>query len=81
MVDTLFQFGNIYQSLIVYLFINCPFYKYYVIVKQHTFQGISSYILKNRLFWLWTIKKKNPLSIICTNFIDILWLYSFHTNE
>ena len=33
MVDTLFQFENIHQILIVYLFIHDIFYKYHIIIK------------------------------------------------
>ena len=52
---TLFQFGNIHQSLVVYLFIHDILYEYHVIVKQYTLHEISYFILKSRLFWLWTI--------------------------
>ena len=36
MIDTLFQFGNLNQNLIIYLFIHDIFYKYQVIIKQYT---------------------------------------------
>ena len=36
MVGTLFQFGNVHQSLIDNLFIHGLFYKYHVIDKQYT---------------------------------------------
>lgn len=35
-VETLFQFRNIHQSLIVYLLIYGLFYEYHAIIKQHT---------------------------------------------
>ena len=52
-VDIPFQFGNIHQNLIVYLFIYDLFYEYNVIVKQYTLQETSFFlILKSCLFWL-----------------------------
>ena len=35
-IDIPFQFGNIHQNLIVYLFIRNLFYEYNVIIKQDT---------------------------------------------
>ena len=52
-VDIMFQFENIHQNFIVYLFIHDLFYEYNIIVKQHTLQETSFFlILKSHLFWL-----------------------------
>ena len=49
-VDTLFQFKNIHQSLIVYLFIHGFFYEYHVSIKQHTPKIIIFYFEKTVCF-------------------------------
>ena len=41
MVSTLFQFENIDQSLIVYLFIHSLFYEHHIIVKKTHTPGLS----------------------------------------
>jgi len=57
-VGTLFQFENIHQSLLVYLYIRDLFCKYHVIVKQHTFQKTLYFILKSHYFGYGLLKNR-----------------------